>query len=91
MTRTAAHPTSPATGTGFAAVIFDMNGVVTDTAGLHAAAWKTLFDTMLPRLADAEADHHAHIDGRTREDGVRAFLASRNLHVPDGSAAGPAC
>jgi beta-phosphoglucomutase-like phosphatase (HAD superfamily) len=63
-----------------------MDGVVTDTVGLHAAAaWQALFDQVLPILAasrdvepfDIEADYHAHIDGRSREDGVLAFLASR--------------
>src|SRR5512133_1737982 len=66
-----------------------MDGVVTDTAGLHAAAWQALFDQVLPTLAasrdvepfDIEADYHAHIDGRSREDGVRAFLA-----IPERSA-----
>jgi beta-phosphoglucomutase family hydrolase len=78
-----------------AAVIFDMDGVVTETAGLHAAAWKILFDTALQQLGaastpfDAEADYHAYIDGRSREDGVRAFLASRNLSLPEGSSGDP--
>jgi beta-phosphoglucomutase family hydrolase len=97
VTAIAAHPTSPATGTGFAAVIFDMDGVVTDTADLHAAAWKNLFDSTLPLLPGGGdvapftvgADYHAHVDGRSREDGVRAFLASRNLRLPQGSAGDP--
>lgn len=79
-------------GGRIAGVIFDMDGVVTETAGLHAAAWKSLFDTALEQLGaaakpfDIEADYHAYIDGRSREDGVRAFLASRNLSLPEGSA-----
>jgi beta-phosphoglucomutase family hydrolase len=96
VTHTAADATRPrASDPAFTAVIFDMDGVVTDTAGLHAAAWQALFDQMLPVLADGgevepfdvEADYHAYIDGRSREDGVRAFLASRGLGVPEGSGA----
>ena len=95
MTHTAAHATrQPAADPAYAAVIFDMDGVVTDTAGLHAAAWQALFNQVLPTLAagrdvepfDIEADYHAHIDGLSREDGVRAFLASRGLAIPERSA-----
>ncbi len=77
---------------GYAAVIFDMDGVVTDTAGVHAAAWKSLFDEALPRISDAQApfdvdgDYRAFVDGRPREDGVRTFLASRGITLPEGSA-----
>jgi hypothetical protein len=86
--------TPEAADPAFAAVIFDIDGVVTDTAGLHAAAWQYLFDETLPLLAggrdvepfDIEADYHAHLDGRSREDGVRGFLASRGLAIPDDSA-----
>jgi hypothetical protein len=76
MMTTAADRASPVTGGGIAAVIFDMDGVVTDTARLHAAAWKSLFDAALEQLDaaatpfDAEADYHTYIDGRSREDGV---------------------
>jgi len=74
-----------------------MDGVVTDIAGLHAAAWKNLFDSTPPPLAGAgdvapftvEADYYAYVDGRSREDGVGAFLASRNLRPPQGSAGDP--
>jgi len=95
VTHTAAHATrQPAADPAYAAVIFDMDGVVTDTAGLHAAAWQALFNQVLPTLAagrdvepfDIEADYHAHIDGLSREDGVRAFLASRGLAIPERSA-----
>ena len=86
--------TPKAADPAFAAVIFDMDGVVTDTAGLHATAWQDLFDETLPLLAggrdvepfDIEADYHSHLGGRSREDGVRAFLASRGLAIPDDSA-----
>jgi len=95
VTATAANTVPPTAGTAFAAVIFDMDGVVTDTAGLHAAAWKQLFDEALPHLPggdqvapfDVESDYHTHIDGRAREDGVRAFLASRSVILPQGTPA----
>ncbi|MCY0906403.1 beta-phosphoglucomutase family hydrolase [Arthrobacter sp. H14-L1] len=80
------------TPSGYAAVIFDMDGVVTDTAEVHAAAWKALFDQALPRIDDtqvsfdAEQDYRAFVDGRTREDGVRTFLDSRGITLPEGSA-----
>ena len=77
------------------AVIFDLDGVVTDTAAIHAQAWKRLFDDVLadPRAASAGAqapfdiaeDYRRFVDGRTREDGVRAFLASRHLELPEST------
>ena len=78
------------------AVIFDMDGVITDTASIHAAAWKDLFDEALPELAvtktssfDIFEDYRRYVDGRTREDGVRAFLASREIELPEGEADDP--
>lgn len=81
------------------AVIFDMDGVVTDTAAVHAASWKELFDAALsdPRADesvaaepfDADADYRRYVDGRSREDGVAAFLAARGLNVPLGSPTDP--
>ncbi|MBX6744531.1 MAG: HAD-IA family hydrolase [Acetobacteraceae bacterium] len=77
---------------------FDMDGVLTDSARLHAAAWKRLFDDLLRRRAAAtgaffvpfgKADYLAHVDGRPRKDGVRCFLASRGIHLPEGSASDP--
>lgn len=101
------HPSSRAddpsepeqTGHGAAvpyeAVLFDMDGVVTQTAAVHAAAWKQLFDEVLqdPRISgadvlqpfDEDADYRRYVDGRQREDGVVAFLASRGVRLPDGS------
>ncbi|WP_448072947.1 beta-phosphoglucomutase family hydrolase [Georgenia yuyongxinii] len=76
------------------AVIFDMDGVVTDTAAVHAAAWKRLFDDVLadPRLSggpyapfDVGEDYRRYVDGRAREDGVAAFLAARGVELPPGS------
>ena len=72
------------------AVLFDLDGVITDTASLHAAAWKELFDDYLGRRKpSAEEDHgpftpadyHHFIDGKPRYDGVRDFLASRGIIV----------
>lgn len=78
------------------AVIFDMDGVITDTASIHAAAWKNLFNQALPELAvtatssfDISEDYRRYVDGRTREDGVRAFLASRGIEVPEGETDDP--
>lgn len=75
------------------AVLFDLDGVVTDTAAIHAEAWKQLFDAMLadPRAAtanrapfDIATDYADYVDGRSREDGVRTFITSRGLHLPEG-------
>ncbi len=76
------------------AMIFDMDGVVTRTAGLHAAAWKQVFDEFLAtRLSpdqllqpfDIEEDYRRHVDGKPRYDGVESFLASRGLSLPYGA------
>jgi beta-phosphoglucomutase family hydrolase len=82
-----------------AACLFDLDGVLTQTAKVHAAAWKQLFDTFLrdrsqhsgePFLPfELPDDYTAYVDGRLRLDGVRAFLASRNISVPEGSPADP--
>lgn len=79
----------------FDAAIFDLDGVLTDTARIHAAAWKAVFDAFLRKRAendggsfrpfDIEADYLAYVDGRPRYDGVRSFLAARNIVVPEGS------
>jgi alpha,alpha-trehalase len=79
-------------------VIFDMDGVVTRTATLHFAAWKQLFDTYLAERAAAlpaggspadvrpfdEDDYRRYVDGKPRRAGVRDFLASRGIHLPEG-------
>ncbi|GII76708.1 haloacid dehalogenase [Sphaerisporangium rufum] len=69
------------------AVVFDTDGVVTDTARVHAAAWKRVFDTFLRGRAapfDIRDDYLAYVDGRPRLDGVRVFLASRGITLPEG-------
>ena len=79
------------------AILFDMDGVITDTAGIHAAAWKVTFDEYLQRLAkekgetlrpfDVAEDYKAYVDGKPRYDGVRDFLKSRGLTLPEGTPA----
>ena len=80
----------------FRAVLFDMDGVLTTTARLHSAAWQRTFDEFLerwdethgavtPRFSPAE-DYMRYVDGKPRYDGVRDFLASRNIVLPEGSA-----
>ena len=74
------------------ACLFDLDGVLTDTASVHDAAWKQTFDAFLRERAerartafvpfDAERDYDTYVDGKPRLDGVRDFLASRGLH-PD--------
>jgi alpha,alpha-trehalose phosphorylase len=75
------------------AVLFDLDGVLTPTSTLHAACWKQTFDDVLAMWAlrtgtpqepfDTERDYLAHVDGKPREDGVRDFLRSRGLDVPE--------
>jgi beta-phosphoglucomutase family hydrolase len=79
---------------GVTACLFDMDGVVTKTAVVHAAAWKQMFDDYLRRRAAADGqafvafdpvrDYDEYVDGRPRYDGVRSFLASRGIELPDG-------
>ncbi|HEX4790506.1 MAG TPA: HAD-IA family hydrolase [Actinospica sp.] len=79
---------------GVRACLFDLDGVVTRTATIHAKAWKKTFDTFLRGFDvhslrrdepfDEHADYERYLDGRTRADGIRAFLGSRGIEVPDG-------
>ncbi|MGW2741067.1 HAD family hydrolase [Streptomyces sp. NPDC001450] len=73
------------------ACLFDLDGVVTKTAVVHAAAWKETFDAFLreyegpqARPFDEIADYDEYVDGRPRADGVRSFLDSRGIHLPEG-------
>jgi trehalose 6-phosphate phosphatase len=78
----------------FDAIIFDLDGVITDTASVHAAAWKRMFDDFLIRHAAQEGipfepftiatDYILYVDGKPRMDGLKSFLASRGIIVPDG-------
>jgi beta-phosphoglucomutase family hydrolase len=77
------------------AVLFDLDGVLTKTASVHAAAWKKLFDGFLKQRAaatgeafipfDIDADYRRYVDGKPRYDGVAAFLESRGIEMPFGS------
>ncbi|MCX4912169.1 HAD family phosphatase [Streptomyces sp. NBC_00687] len=78
------------------ACLFDLDGVITRTAGLHAAAWKDMFDEFLKARFGQEfrpfdqADYDRYVDGRPRADGVRTFLASRGVELPEGTPSDPA-
>ena len=74
------------------ACLFDLDGVLTDTAAVHNRAWKATFDEFLRARDgegftpfDPEADYNAYVDGKRREDGVRSFLASRGIELPEGT------
>ncbi|MFJ2648373.1 HAD family hydrolase [Streptomyces sp. NPDC087420] len=78
------------------ACLFDLDGVLTPTAALHATAWKTTFDGFLERRDgpgyrpfDKVTDYDEYVDGLPRADGVRSFLASRGIELPEGSADDP--
>jgi len=83
----------------FDAVLFDLDGVLTDTARIHAASWKKMFDAYLQRRAERSgeafrpfeiaSDYGPHVDGKPRYDGVRDFLASRGIELPQGSPEDP--
>ena len=78
----------------FGAFIFDLDGVVTQTASLHARAWQQLFDEFLGQHSrqtgaafvpfDPEADYRRYVDGKSRLDGILSFLAARRIDVPRG-------
>jgi len=78
------------------AVLFDLDGVLTKTARVHAAAWKTLFDQFLDQRSadtdepfvpfDIDTDYRRYVDGKPRYDGVAAFLESRGIDLPQGAA-----
>ncbi|GFG53632.1 hypothetical protein CQY20_27135 [Mycolicibacterium agri] len=76
------------------ACLFDLDGVLTDTASVHRKAWKAMFDAYLSARAersgdrfvpfDIDEDYRRYVDGKRREDGVRSFLASRDITLPEG-------
>lgn len=76
------------------AVLFDLDGVITDTASIHAACWKQMFDEYLQKSAtlrgeafrpfDLALDYRLYVDGKPRFDGVRDFLESRGIRLPEG-------
>ena len=85
----------PVLPAGIAACLFDLDGVLTQTAKVHAAAWKEMFDAfLLERSArtgepfvpfEIATDYALYVDGKLRPDGVRSFLASRGIVLPEGA------
>jgi len=81
------------------AVLLDLDGVITDTASVHAACWKQMFDEYLQKRAtqrgeafhpfDLATDYRLYVDGKPRFDGVRDFLTSRGIQLPEGSPEDP--
>ncbi len=103
--RTDISPTAPpaVTRDRFDAVLFDLDGVLTSTAAIHAAAWKRMFDAYLLdhapagghakaaqfRPFDIDLDYKRYVDGKPRYEGVRSFLESRGIRLPFGEATDP--
>src|SRR6516165_5812503 len=85
---------SPITHDQYDAVLFDLDGVITDTANMHAACWKQMFDKYLKKRAaergepfrpfELATDYLLYVDGKTRFDGVRDFLRSRGTQLSEG-------
>jgi beta-phosphoglucomutase family hydrolase len=81
------------------ALLFDLDGVLTKTAAVHDKAWKQMFDAFLKQRADAKGedfvpfdadlDYNEYVDGKPRYDGVRSFLQSRRIRLPEGAADDP--
>jgi beta-phosphoglucomutase family hydrolase len=77
---------------GVTACLFDLDGVLTDTASVHRAAWKHTFDQLLEARGQSPftaQDYLDYVDGKPRADGVRDFLASRGIHLPEGDPGDP--
>jgi beta-phosphoglucomutase family hydrolase len=80
---------------GIRGCLFDLDGVLTQTAKVHDAAWKEMFDDYLRERSrktgepfvpfDPVADYDEYVDGKPRADGTRSFLESRGIHLPEGS------
>jgi beta-phosphoglucomutase family hydrolase len=83
----------------FDAVLFDMDGVLTATAKVHAASWKKMFDGFLKKRAaetgqpckpfDIKTDYKLYVDGKLRDEGVSSFLESRSIKLPFGEVGDP--
>jgi beta-phosphoglucomutase family hydrolase len=83
----------------FDAVLFDLDGVLTSTAKIHSSCWKTMFDDFLHHRAaerkepfqafDIETDYKPYVDGKLRYEGVRSFLASRDIALAEGTPEDP--
>src|SRR6186713_800225 len=82
------HQKNPVTRDRFDAVLFDLDGVLTSTAAIHADAWKAMFDEFLSsrgeREFDIDTDYKKYVDGRPRYEGVKTFLESRKIQLPFG-------
>ena len=84
---------------GVRACLFDMDGVLTQTATIHAAAWKQMFDEFSASWSDETGiqvdpfdpvgDYDRYVDGKVRSDGTRAFLESRGITIPEGEPGDP--
>jgi beta-phosphoglucomutase family hydrolase len=93
------HLNSSITSNQFDAVLFDLDGVITATAKVHAVCWKRAFDGFLKQRAektgepfqpfDLQRDYKLYVDGKMRYSGVQSFLESRGIHLPYGDPADP--
>ena len=93
------NPQNPVTRGTYDAVLFDLDGVLTDTAKMHATCWKNMFDEYLQKRADEKGesfrpfdittDYKLYVDGKPRFDGVRDFLKSRRIHLSEGTSDDP--
>jgi beta-phosphoglucomutase family hydrolase/RpiB/LacA/LacB family sugar-phosphate isomerase len=93
------HELHAATRGRYQAILFDLDGVITDTASIHAACWKTMFDEYLQKWAienaqpfrpfEVATDYKIYVDGKTRYLGVRDFLRSREIRLPEGTPEDP--
>jgi beta-phosphoglucomutase family hydrolase len=89
------HATKPITPDQFDAVLFDLDGVLTSTAKIHSRCWKTMFDDFLRSRAatrkepfqpfEIQTDYKRYVDGKLRYEGVRSFLASRDIALAEGT------
>ena len=89
------NPQNPVTRSNYDAVLFDLDGVLTDTAKMHATCWKNMFDEYLQKRADEKGelfrpfdittDYKLYVDGKPRFDGVRDFLKSRSIQLSEGT------
>jgi beta-phosphoglucomutase family hydrolase len=96
---TGPRPTAIGLPDGVRACLFDLDGVLTDTASVHTTAWTEMFDEFLEERAertgepyvpfDPVGDYQQYVDGKPRADGVRDFLASRSITLPEGEASDP--
>ncbi|HEY9291881.1 MAG TPA: beta-phosphoglucomutase family hydrolase [Microlunatus sp.] len=82
-------PDNPRSLGTYAAVLFDLDGVLTPTAEVHMRAWQRMFTDFLTRRGDptpyTDQDYYDYVDGKPRYDGVRSFLDSRGIELPEGS------